>query len=452
MASPSSKFKFKDIVFKDVKGKTQEFPAILGFTYEEDIFSPFIYGSLIVNDSKTNIIGTLPIQGGESLTLKIEGPDDSETYEFEFIIYAIKNRTALDRTQTYEVKLISPPAMKNESSRPCGTYSGKQSRIVSRMLRDSLEVDMSRVYIETSKYETKFQADGSSNTFKLINKLSLQAVSEDFVPKKNSKSTSGEIKPLEGTAGFLFYENRVGFHFRSVDSLCDSEKQKPVKKFEYAPSNVDYQETNNNRIYEYSFDSEVNLIENLRKGSYSSVLGFYDQSTGKYEEYQYSMENTFSSMKKLGSQTKLGETQSKYSENPTRFMAVITDHETWWDGEGPGSHEPEDGGSGENTFSDYSKQFVAQSLGRIGILGTQKLRIAVTGSPAIMVGDTVEVYLPNVVPTDERKSNVWDDEHSGVYLVSHIINKYDNGSASMTTQLSLIRDSSGRVDRSSNVK
>ena len=451
MASTSSTFKFKEITFKDVKGKDQEFPAVLGFTYEEDLFSPFTYGSLIVNDSKKNLIGTLPIQGGETLELKIEGPDE-ETYDFKFVIYSIKNRTAIDRTQTYELKLITEGAMKNESSRPCGTYSGKHSRIVNRLLKDNLEVDMSRVFIETSQYETKFQADGSTNTFKLINKLSLQAVSEDFVPKKGSKSSSGEIKPLEGTAGFLFYENREGYHFKSVDALCDGEKQKPIKKFEYAPSNTDYQEENSNRIYEYSFDSEVNLIENLRKGSYSSVLAFYNFSTGKYEEYQYSMENTFSTMTKLGSQKNLGETQKKFSENPTKMFSIVTDHETWWDGEGPGSHEPEDGGNGENTFSDYSKQFVAQSLGRIGILGTQKLRISVTGSPVIMVGQTVEVFLPNVVPTDERKSTTWDDENSGIYLVSHIINDYDNSSGSMKTQLSLIRDSSGRLDRDSNVK
>ena len=245
MASASSKFSFKSIIFKDVKGKTQEFPAIIGFTYEEDLFSPFVYGSLIVNDSKKNLIGTLPIQGGESLELKVQAPD-GETYEFDFIIYSIKNRVAVDRAQTYEIKLISEAALKNESSRPCGTYSGKQSRIVARLLRDSLELDMSKVFIETTKYETKFQADGSTNTFKLINKLSLQSVSEDFVPKRNKKSTGGEIKPLEGTAGFLFYENREGFHFKSVDSLCDPEKQKPVKSFEYAPSNTDYQENNTN--------------------------------------------------------------------------------------------------------------------------------------------------------------------------------------------------------------
>lgn len=451
MAAASNKFSFKSITFKDVKGKTQEFPAIIGFTYEEDLFSPFVYGSLIVNDSKKNLIGTLPIQGGESLGLKVQAPD-GETYEFNFIIYSIKNRVAVDRVQTYEIKLISEAALKNESSRPCGTYSGKQSRIVTRLLRDSLELDMSKVFVETTKYETKFQADGSTNTFKLINTLSLQSVSEDFVPKKNKKSTGGEIKPLEGTAGFLFYENKDGFHFRSIDSLCDPEKQKPVKSFEYAPSNTDYRENNTNKIYDFSFDTEVNLIENLRKGSYSSVLAFYNFSTGKYEEYQYSMENTFGTMKKLGSQSNLGEVQKKLSENPTKFMSVVTDHETWWDGEGPGSYEPEDGGSGENTFGDYSKYFVAQSLGRVGILGTQKLRIAVAGSPTIMVGDTVEIFLPNVTPTDERKSNTWDDENSGIYLVSHIINRYDSSSSAMTTQLSLIRDSSGRKDRSSNVK
>lgn len=450
MASLSNAFKFISVEFKDVKGKKQEFPPILSFEYEEDIFSPFIYGSLLVNDSKTNIIGTLPIQGGEKLTIKIEGPD-RETYEYDFAICGIKDRFARDRVQGYVIDVMSEAALKNESVRPCGTFQGKQSRIVYKLLENWLEVDMDKVTIETTKYETKFQADASSNAFKIINRLSLESVSEDFVSARAGEAKGG-LKPLSGTAGFLFYENRKGYFFQSVDTLCDTSKQKASKSYYYAPANAEYDEANRIKIYDYSFDAEVNLLENLKKGSYSSVVCMYNWSTGKYEEYQYSMENTFSKMTKLGSQTKLGEIQKSLSNNPTKVMTVLTDHETWWDGEGPGSYEPEDGGNGENTFGDYSKQFIAQSLGRIGILGSQKLRILVPGDPSIVVGDKVDVYLPNVVPSGERKSQVWDDENSGTYLVSHVINEYDQSKGTMSTQLSLIRDSSGRKDRSSNVK
>lgn len=451
MASPSSNFTINKIQFFDVKGKkVPNFPPIIGFDYEEDLFSPFTYGSMIVNDSKENLLADLPIQGGERIIISITGPDD-ENYDYEFIVYGIKNRFSTERVQGYELKLIDAAALKNENSRPCGTFSGKQSRIVLRLLKDWLEIDTTKVFLETTRNETKFQTDGSTDVYKLINKLSLESISDTFVPASSGKSESGEIKPLKGTAGFLFYQNLEGYHFKSVDSLCNAEENKPVRIFKYYAANQDY-ESRDDVIYDYAFDSEVNLIENLRKGSYSSVLCFYNYSTGKYEEYQYSMEDTFSTMTKLGSQTSLGETQKNLSKKPTKVMSVVTDHETWWSGEGPGSFEPADGGNGENPFGDYSKQFIAQSLGRIGILGTQKLRIAVTGSPSIMVGDRVEIFLPNVKPSGERKSQSWDDENSGVYLVSHIINKYDQGKGEMHTQLSLVRDSSGRLDRSSNVK
>lgn len=449
MASPSTAFKISKVKFTDVKGKEQAFPPILTMKYEEDIFSPFVYASITVNDSKENLIASLPIQGGEKLEITVTFGDDQ--YVYNFVIYAIKNRFSTERVQGYDIKLIDESALKNENSRPCGTFSGKQSRIVLRLLKDWLEVDTTKVFLETTRNETKFQTDGSTDVFKLINKLALESISEDFVASSSGKSEGGEIKPLKGTAGFLFYQNYEGHNFKSIDSLCNATDNKPVKKFKVYTANTDY-ESNPDVIYDYSFDSEVNLLENLRKGSYSSVLCFYNYSTGKYEEYQYSMEDTFSTMTKLGSQTSLGETQKNLAKKPTKVMSVITDHETWWSGEGPGSFEPADGGNGENPFGDYSKQFIAQSLGRMGILGTQKLRIAVTGSPNIMVGDRVEVFLPNIKAIDERKSQTWDDENSGVYLVSHVINNYSSAEAKLTTQLSLIRDSSGRLDRSSNVK
>jgi len=450
MASQSTAFTLGKIKFTDVKGKEHPFPAILTFKYEEDLFSPFNYATVVVNDSKDNLISKIPIQGGENLSITVNFVD-GENYTYDFKIYALKNRFTTERVQGYEIKLIDESALKNESSRPCGTFSGKQSRIVFRLLKDWLEVDTTKVFLETTRNETKFQTDGSTDVFKLINKLSLESVSEDFVAAPSGSSESGEIKPIKGTAGFLFYQNYQGHHFKSIDSLCNAEENKPIKTFKYYSANTDY-DADEAIIYDFSFDTEINLIENLRKGSYSSVLCFYNYSTGKYEEYQYSMEDTFSTMTKLGSQTSLGETQKNLSKTPTKVMSVVTDHETWWSGEGPGSYEASDGGNGENRLGDYSKQFIAQSLGRIGILGTQKLRIAVNGSPNLVVGDRIEVFIPNVKANDERKSQIWDDENSGVYLISHIINNYEAATAGLTTQLSLVRDSSGRLDRSSNVQ
>ena len=40
-------------------------------------------------------------------------------------------------------------------------------------------------------------------------------------------------------------------------------------------------------IKDFALDAEIDIIQSLRKGKYSSLMVFFNHSTGQYEEYVY---------------------------------------------------------------------------------------------------------------------------------------------------------------------
>jgi len=54
-----------------------------------------------------------------------------------------------------------------------------------------------------------------------------------------------------------------------------------------------------------------------------------------------------------------------------------------------------------------------------------------------------------MIPTPERKTEEFDPEHSGVYLIAKLNHAYDIPNIKGNTHLTLIRDSYGRRDEES---
>lgn len=195
-------------------------------------------------------------------------------------------------------------------------------------------------------------------------------------------------------------------------------------------------------------------MKKMREGAYSSIVCFFNINTGKYEEYVYSLKDTWNDMIHLGSQTKLPVGQTTLSEYPTRVMSTIVNHENWYNGTSIASNEDDAlGDQGvTNTFSDMQKQYLSQGIARTGIMFNQELTISLTGHLELCAGDTIEIRIPNQVPDEIRKDDVWDPEHSGTYLIKTVNQQIDISEQNVYTVLELIRDSYGIKNKESNVR
>ena len=117
-----------------------------------------------------------------------------------------------------------------------------------------------------------------------------------------------------------------------------------------------------------------------------------------------------------------------------------------FDGTEVASPEKKDGGSNAAEFPDWQKSYVAQSISRLESMNNQEVKITIPLHPELKVGQTVEIFIPNMIPVPDRTTDEYDPEHSGVYLIAKLNHAYDFKNIKGNTHLTLIRDSYGRRD------
>lgn len=436
---------------------------VMRFDYFEDILYPTVSGSLELVDTGFNLVSKL--QGFEKIVIKLtDSYKKSHTYDLR--VYKIYNRFTGDRFQTYKIGLISLEALVNEGIRIPKTLSGKAESIVESILKNDLKTEK-KLFSDQTKFNMKFNP-GKKTPFTIINSMQIKSVhkdSADNLPNNNSKKTSGEklsAKSLldsvdssadkaTGTGGFLFYENKKGFNYRSIDSLCSSTSKfngsAPVAT--YVQENIDIGGAPSNKILDIDYVDEIDIMTKLRTGAFSSLVCYYNPSTGSYEEYTYSLANSYDNMAHLGKQEKLPHGQKELSKYPTRIMSVVMDHETWYNESGIASAESKDRAGVSSTssapFQDFKKYYISQSISRINSLMNQVVKIKIPGNPSLMVGDKIEIKVPNQIPSANRSQNPYDETHSGVYLIKEVNHAFSPKNRQSFTFLTLIRDSYGKT-------
>lgn len=438
--------------------------------YYEDIMLPSYAATLIVVDNAENLISSMPIQGFEKVVFEVEDAK-KETYSYEFRVWTVANRVAKDRRQMYTLGLISAEALVNEGTRVNTIFKGNTSEQVKKLLKEKLGVSESNIDVETCLNTVKILPT-KKTPFALIRSLQTKTIPSEtktkskvvgleVVPFGGSESYTSSVSDVgsgaqkaSGSAGYFFFQTRKGFVFKSVDALArhESDGGTPTvgKTYYYQYGKGDNESSY--KIQEILYDQEINMMKKLREGSYSSIVCCFNINTGKYEEIVYSLKDTWKDMYHMGSQVKLPSGQEKLSEYPSRVMSTIINHENWYSGTDIASNEEGDGSENPSEFPDYQKQYISQSIARVGIMFTQKLTISLTGQLELVVGDKVEVRVPNQVPDTERDKQQWDSENSGTFLISKLNHQFDIKNQSVYTVLELIRDSYGIKDQESNVK
>ena len=474
----------KQIALYKIGEESKPYANLLGMAvtvqYHEDIFWPAYGATMTVVDNQQNLISTMPIQGFEKVVMEFEDVL-GETYSYTFRVWTITNRIVRERRNTYTLGLISEAGMMNEMIRVNTMIEGNTSTKVKELLSKRLNIPEGQIDVEKSATSIKILPT-KKTPFALIRSLQSKTVSErtgkigaaknppDKIEVrygrwggKSTTVTKTDVSPeiaekATGTAGYLFFQTRRGHVFRSIDSLASSDNEfngKPPVNLEdpffmQRAATAEGDETRK-RIQEINFGNELNIMKKMREGAYSSLCCFFNINTGEYEEQIYSLNTMWNNMAHMGSQTDLPKGQTDLSDYPSRVMSSIVNHETYYMGSKVASNEDKHGGDGDNSYPDWQKQFLTQGISRLGILFNQELSISLTGHLELCAGDKVEVRIPNQMPDDEMKP-VWDQTHSGTYLIKNLNHQFNIPNKSVYTVLELIRDSYGIKDQESNVK
>jgi hypothetical protein len=403
--------------------------------YYEDIFSPTITAKIrVVNTgdsiqasdslggadgSRQSIYNGLPLRGGERVSLKIKGNTDKNPglnfTKDTLYVSSITDVISETNRETFLLNLVSREAITNETSRVAKKYPTTSS--IDTSVRSIISE-----YLQTNRIGT---IDKTSNPYGFIGNLRKPFTVLVWLASKGVPDIS-----KDATAGFVFFQTKDGFQFRSIDKLImDSSKA------EYYYSQVNENRIGSNtdfKILKYNTQRNQNLLEKLRLGTYSSYRMFYNPLTFGFTKEQdgvFKLDNYSSQVKNLGKKLDLPKISSGSNVNlgdvPTRILTQILDVGTV------------ESGISTSLNSDPIK-YQSQAIMRYNILFTQSVNMIVPSNTNLRAGDIISCKFPRISSDDKDE---FDKEQSGLYMIKELCHHFDTEAS--YTSMKLVRDTFG---------
>ena len=416
--------------------------------YFEDLLSPVITMKMRIR-SEYNYIAKVPIRGGELIafsaqvggtTIQFGEIDDSGNIipnSGELYVYKMSDLSQPSQAQDFVLNITSLEFLKNETSRCQKKFkSQKISEHIRDILLNIMKVNPDRVLknnIEDSENSYAFIGN-NRKPFYTIEWLCPKAITNSV----QGVSGDGSSAKGKGTAGFLFYENREGFNFKSVESLVRSttlknNKAKPVQSYTYKGHGATinpYDTSENVSINYFHYNKSVDVRKALSVGQYSNLTIFYDSLEQKFSRIEYKLEGEVTDDGQLGGDDENDDKKipvpKDLDQYNSRLYSRVSDHGAV----GIGSLGL--GASGRDPIDQ------AKAISRYNALFSQSLNIQVPCNTNLKIGDIINVTFPELSGGRSKKI---DQSMSGNYLISRI-NHHMQPNASFSS-LNLIRDSYG---------
>jgi hypothetical protein len=374
-------------------GFAQDIAAqVINIQIYEDLFSPFMSGSLIVKDS-LDLVNLMPFIGEEFLELDISTPTlkKSKNIKGSFYIYKLSNREIIgDRSVVYQLHFVSKEAIVDVNKKISRVFANKISDLVEPFIKDKtfgLESDK-QVFVEPT-----------INNFKYISNF--------WSPVKNIMYLVDNAANMNKTPNYVFFENRDGFYFISLESLYGAD---PYQEFTYdkyvrdsLPQGGDVRNIPEDfkRIKEINIPVGFDYMDRISSGMLSSKILSYDVTTKKYATKNYDMFKRFEEQKHLNN-FPINSNKAIFKSN-----SFLINYPKYY--------------ANFNGFGDVTNHKIIQErLSLTKLAESNKLQITVPGRTDYTVGQKIAIVLNKMEPLTERDRDTTDKMFSGFYLIAAI--------------------------------
>ena len=249
----------------------------------ENLFSNALTGSIIITDTN-NLVDNMPIIGQEYISLKITTPglENDGGLDFTenvFCVYEMGGRTpAGNNAEIIELKICSPELLRNHRTRISKAYEETADQIVKSVMENKKYINTKKdLYVEPTLGIRKILSP-NFHPFHLIKQLTRESMSAE-----------------NDSPHYLFFENKDGFHFRSLQSLYDDGVQ---GEYHFGDKGEDetYSDSSDSgklvqaykRILNLSVPSKNNSLFDIRGGMLGSKLIMHDIYNKKYNTSTFS--------------------------------------------------------------------------------------------------------------------------------------------------------------------
>ena len=428
--------------------------GLVDFYYYESVLSNSVTATATIMETgfqmddkgtpgtKQGTVDGLPIRGGERTDIGME-----DTYGNQLIfdegLYVNRIRDVDPGTQQdiYYLDLASREYFANEQTRVLKRYEGSISQNVESILKDVLEIEGEIDVDETAEPYNFIGND--KKPFYIISWLASKSIPQ--MQSEEGGTATG------GAAGYLFYQTRDGFHFRSIDKIFSEE---PVKKFLFNSTPGGPPEGYDAKILHCDIEGDVDLNQNLMQGMYANRSIYFDFFAFNYKVQDYCISPPQGATPPTAPGSDGPKTTSdkittagknidelvapEFTQSPSRLMTHILDVGTM-----PNGTTTEE--QLENQKEDReARNFKAMETQQQGIMRysqmfTVKTNIIIPGDFSIKAGDIVACDFPELDGASTKDTN---PESGGKYMVAHVCHRINPSST--TTSLALVRDSFGK--------
>lgn len=383
---------------------------VISIQIYEDLFSPFISGSLILKES-LDLINVFPFVGEEFLNLDITTPTLKQgNIKGKYYIYKMTDRELIgNRSMVYQLHFISQEAVVDLNKKVSRTFSGRVSDIAKTLLTDKtvgFQTDKNTVVEDTSSH-TKY-------------------ISNFWSPVKNLNYILNNAVSNSGSASYTFFENRNGFNFVSLEQLNAADLYQEFFYDNYTRDDragggsIKNLEKDYQRINEIRIPNGFDYMDRIQNGMYGSRLYTYDLVSKKFASKNYNMLENFAN-------------ENHLNKNPLASEKVIFRYNSKI------LNEPKYYNNFSNFGDSTNTAYVQKRLSWLMQAQANKIEIVVPGRTDYTVGKKVQVHLNKVQPFAKNEKDTLDNMFSGNYLIS-AINHYINRE-SHECNMELIKDS-----------
>ena len=407
----------------DIRNLVQE------FSIYESIDGKFLSGDMTLLDA-TNAIQELPITGFERVEFFFRTPGTTKGFDFSIksghpmFVYSLTNRQAVNpRSQIYTLKFISLEAIRDHQTRVSKAFTGGIDQMVVDICKDFLKTKKDML-IEETKGNYKVVAPRIKPSM-MIETYRKYARSKDY---ENS--------------GFHFFENAMGFHFKSYEGLFCKEDGSPrkVKAF-YSPK---VKNTGENDIYnlqsveDYAIKQQFNTLENTYNGVYSSRLITHDLYNKTFKEYDFDYNVEYGKQNHLEQDASGG----KRDDNGILPFFNYDNGDTFGTKNEGVLHFQSSTDKVHNNYTQPESELILQKrISQHIATNSLILEITVPGTTEINVGDIVHFSLPKYAEASKDDQKDQDKYLTGRYLISAARHHVSTLNKRHTLVLELVKDS-----------
>ena len=437
----------KKLTNKQGAGDLQQF--VRGVEIFESIEQATLECMIIIEDS-AGLMNA--ITGSEVFQVSIVGTIYDRTYNFRSYEIASRSRTN-QGNDIYIVNCCSDEYVKNEVTNVFGhsdkVFNNKTeaSQIVKYLVKNQKYLGSAKRVFAPETLNKHQLVVPNWRVFDTIYWIAQRTI---------RKKASG--KGFQN--GFAFFENGLGFHFKSIDKMIDdiNDMGGPAKtntttgrprlyEYEYTPKGADEGANDPFRIKTVVFPNERNFLNGLRHGTWSGYSIGFDPVTitssimgtstdMSVDAYRYSLEESWKNMSHIGKNTKnpfsKADKEVKNLVNyPKRVRYTMLPNQNF-DPNFFNKLVPQKSKNYEALVELQAYQWM-----RFESLKTIKLQIEVPGNLDLYVGSGVNIVIPNNFVSG-GKTEI-DKKYSGRYMIAALTHKTTG--LKLLTEMFLVKDS-----------